>query len=442
MSNAETAIAQPPVPQAAPLPYPRQCDRILQSTDSLFVFATALGALALIVWASFTYLDTVTRGSGRVVPQQQNQTVQHFEGGIVADILVKEGDRVEKGAVLLRVQNSFSKSELLQTRIEITAREMKLVRLAAESAGKPLEFPPNLDSAAQSFANRERQIYESRRKTLEEQTGIIDEQYNQKQLELSELQARYANTRRERELVLQRVGSLRRLNGLGAVSTNELIDNERGLQQVEARMSDLTHEIPRTESAVSELSRRRSEAMLRFAADAEKERGDVQLQLAKLQESATALEDRSERADILAPVSGTVNKLMVSTIGGVVKSGEPLAIIVPIDSAIAVEARVSPQDRARVWPGQEAVIKISAYDFSTYGGLKGHVTEVSPDALQDERGTPYFRVRLEADGSSFGPDKPVVPGMTADVDILSGKRTIMESLLRPLHQLKENALRQ
>ena len=442
MSNAESAAAAPAIAKPAPLPYPRQCDRILQSTDSLFVFASALGVAALIVWASFTYLDTVTRGAGKVVPQQQNQTVQHFEGGIVADILVKEGDRVEKGAVILRVQNSFSKSELLQTRIEITAREMKLVRLAAESTGQPLLFPKNLGTAAQSFAERESTFYESRRKTLDEQIAILNDQYNQKQLELSELQARYANTKRERELVMQRVNSLRRLASLGAVSANELIDNERGLQQVEARMSDLTHEIPRTESAVSELSRRRSEAALRFAGDAEKERGDVQLQLAKLQESAAALTDRNERDDILAPVSGTVNKLMVSTIGGVVKSGEPLAIIVPTDSAIAVEAKVSPQDRARVWPGQDAVIKISAYDFSTYGGLKGRVTEVSPDALQDERGTPYFRVLLEADGSSFGHDKPVVPGMTADVDILSGKRTIMESLLRPLHQLKENALRQ
>jgi HlyD family type I secretion membrane fusion protein len=145
---------------------------------------------------------------------------------------------------------------------------------------------------------------------------------------------------------------------------------------------------------------------------------------------------------VIAPITGVVNKLFVSTLGGVVKSGEPLAIIVPIDTSIAIEAKLSPADRAEVWPGLPAIIKVSAYDFSTYGGLKGKVTEVSPDALQDERGQPYFRVRLEAQGDAFGPDKPVVPGMTADVDIVSGRRSIMATLLRPLRHLQENALRQ
>jgi HlyD family type I secretion membrane fusion protein len=241
--------------------------------------------------------------------------------------------------------------------------------------------------------------------------------------------------------VLQRVRSLRRLAEMGAVSANDLLDNERSLQQVEARMSDLTHEIPRTESALAELARKSAEAALRFASEADKEASDVALQQAKLKESALALQDRSVRSDVVAPISGIVNKLYVSTVGGVVKSGEPLAVIVPTDSAIAVEARLSPSDRAEVWPGLPAIVKISAYDFSVYGGLKGAVVEVSPDALQDERGQPYFRIRLEASAASFGPDRPVVPGMVADVDILSGRHTILETLLRPLRYVRDNALR-
>jgi HlyD family type I secretion membrane fusion protein len=145
---------------------------------------------------------------------------------------------------------------------------------------------------------------------------------------------------------------------------------------------------------------------------------------------------------VLAPIGGIVNKLFVSTVGGVVKSGEPLAVIVPIDSSIAVEAKLSPTDRAEVWPGLPAIVKISAYDYSVYGGLKGKVTDVSPDALQDERGQPYFRVRLEANTSDFGPDKPVVPGMLAEVDILTGRNSIMDTLLKPVRRLRDNALRQ
>jgi membrane fusion protein, adhesin transport system len=433
--------AKSPPPPSIPIPYPRQCDRIAGRAETAFVATTAVGVAALLAWASLTSLDKVTRGAGKVVPQSQNQTVQHFEGGIVTDILVREGERIERGAPLLRIENSFSRAELAQTRIEIVARDLRLARLSAEAAGQAFKAPPGLTGAPELFAQREAALYDSRRRTLDEQLAIIEEQRRQKGLELSELRSRWTNTTRERELVLQRVRSLRRLAEMGAVSANDLLDNERSLQQVEARMSDLTHEIPRTESALVELVRKSSEASLRFASEADKEASDVALQQAKLKESALALQDRNFRSDVVAPIEGVVNKLYVSTVGGVVKSGEPLAVIVPTDSAIAVEAKLSPSDRAEVWPGLPAIVKISAYDFSIYGGLKGTVVEVSPDALQDERGQPYFRIRLEASAASFGPDRPVVPGMVADVDILSGRHTIMETLLRPLRYLRDNALR-
>ncbi|GGH10766.1 HlyD family type I secretion periplasmic adaptor subunit [Alsobacter metallidurans] len=429
-------------PAAAPLPFPRQTDRIAKGSQTIFVGASAVGLASFIAWASLTSLEKVTRGSGRVIPQLQNQTVQHFEGGILTEILVREGETVEKGAPLLRIENSFSRAELQQAKLEIMAREVKLARLAAEANGQPFTPPTGLDGPARTFAEREQTVYDSRRLTLNEQMAIVDEQSRQKQLELSELRSRWTNTVRERDLVNQRVKSLRRLTELGAVSSNDLLEGERALQQIESRMSDLSHEIPRTESALVELTRRRSETALRFASDAEKERSEVALQQAKLQESALALQDRSQRSDVISPMSGVVNKLYVSTVGGVVKSGEPLAVLVPVDSAIAVEARLSPSDRAEVWPGLPAIVKISAYDYSVYGGLKGRITEVSPDALQDERGQSYFRVRLEAESGGFGPDRPVVPGMTADVDILSGKRTILSTLLRPVRNLRDNALRQ
>lgn len=443
-----TDTKRSPAPQntASPLgdlPYPRQCDRIATRSQRLFVSTAGASVAAFLIWAQVTELEKVTRGTGRVIPQLQNQVVQHFEGGIVREILVREGDRVEKGAVLLRVENSFQRAELLQAQLEIRAKTLRLRRLDAEIIGaSSFTVEPELMGELNRLYEREVGLFDTRKKTLSEQLLILEDQSKQKEIELSELKSRWKNTARERELIMQRVTSLRRLVQVGAVSSNELLENERTLQQIEGKISDLTHDIPKTEAAMSEIARRRTETVLRFRTEAEKERSDNELQIAKLKETVNAMKDRSERSDVVAPISGTVNKLNVTTVGGVVKSGEPLGTIVPIDTSIAVEARIQPKDRAEVWPGQTAVVKISAYDFSVYGGLKGKVVEVSPDALQDEKGQPYFRMRLEATGSNFGPDRPVVPGMVADVDILSGRRTIMETLIRPVKVLKENALRQ
>jgi membrane fusion protein, adhesin transport system len=291
------------------------------------------------------------------------------------------------------------------------------------------------------MVDSEKAQFDTRRKILGEQLAILDEQLKQKRLELAELKSRWINTQTERSLVLQQMTSLRKLAAIGAVSNNELLEHEKELQQIEGRLSDLSSNIPQTESAIAEMGRHQTETRLRYRTDAEKERSDTELEIAKLDESAAAMADRATRSEVEAPIAGTVNKLFASTVGGTVKSGEPLAQIVPSDASIEVEARLSPADRAEVWPGLPAVVKISAYDYSVYGGLKGEVMEISSDALQDERGQPYFRVKLQAHATDFGPDHPVVPGMVADVDILSGRQSVLEALLRPARILRDNALR-
>ena len=424
------------------VPYPRQSHRIMLGASRSFVLLTVIGAAALFTWAANTELDRVIRGFGRIVPQSHIQTVQHFEGGIVTDILVREGDAVTRGMPLLRIDNSFSRSELAQAEIDMKAKQARMIRLTAEvKDADTVVFPANLEEDIPKIVEREREFFNGKHNTLQAQIGIYQDQYKQKSIDLSEAKSRWANTFRERELVEQRVVNLRKLNAVGAISTNDLLDSERSLQQIEQRLSDLVHEIPRDEAIMSEISRRIEEARSRFRSDSDKERSETELQIAKLDETISALKDRSARSDVLAPMNGIVNKLHVSTVGGVVKSGEPLVEIVPGEVAVAIEARLQPNDRAEVWPGQKAVIKVSAYDFSIYGGLTGTVVDISADALQDEKGQPYFRVRLEAAGKDFGPGKPVTPGMLAEVDILTGRHTILESLLRPVKQLKSNALR-
>ena len=398
------------------LPYPRHSTRIAGRATFGFVIVLAVSVVVLVGWAATTEIDRVTRGQGRIVPQLQNQIVQHFEGGILTEILVREGDKVARGEPLLRIDNSFSRSELAQAELEIKARRAKMIRLTAEVGGAEMvEFPTDLETEIPKIVDREREVFTGRRQTLTEQIGILEDQFKQKSLDLAEAKSRWANTITERDLVNRRVTNLRRLAAAGAFSANDLIDNERSLQQIEQKLSDLVHEIPRDEAAMSEINRRMGEARSRFRSDADKERSETELQIAKLEETISALKDRSLRSEVVAPIDGVVNKLHVTTVGGVVKSGEPLVEIVPADAAVAVEARIAPSDRGDIWPGQKAVVKVSAYDYSVYGGLAGKVVDISADALQDERGTPYFRVRLEAEAKDFGPGKPISPGMLAAI---------------------------
>ena len=421
----------------------RRCDGIARRVHGTFLYTMSGGVLLFGLWAGLTEVDQVTRGAGKVVPQSNNQIIQHLEGGIVSDIFVRNGDHVEKGEPLLRIENSFSEAELSRVHLEMKAARAKIARMQALTAkAEAPEFDDDLQRDVPEIVKREQVMFANRREQMRAQLTIYDDQIRQKELELSELKSRWASTSRERTLEVERVQNLRRLQDKGAVSRNDLLEAERGLQQIEARMSDLTHDIPRTESALKEAKGRRREAELNLIAEVEKERGETELQLAKLREIGGAMQDRNMRSDVVAPISGIVNRVFVTTIGGVVKSGDELVQLVPDGGSIAVEARLSPSDRAEVWPGLPAVVKISAYDYSIYGGLKGKIIEISPDALQDEKGNSYFRVRLEADAGSFGDDRPVVPGMLADVDILTGRRSILSYLLKPLRTLRENALRQ
>ena len=440
LNNLKDVMAPPQRRAGA---FHRRCDAIAGRVHGTFLYTVSAGVVLFGLWAGFTEVDQVTRGTGKVVPQSNNQIVQHFEGGIVTDIFVRNGDRVEKGEPLLRIENSFSEAELSRVRLELKAARVKMARLEAEATNAPQpDFPADLERDIPEIVARELALFKNRRSQFHEQLAIHGDQARQKELELSELKSRWASTSRERTLEIERVQNLRNLEQKGAVSRNDLLAAERGLQQLEARLSDLTHDIPRTEAALSEAQRRRREAELKIAAEIDREGGEVELQVAKLRELSDAMQDRNTRSDVVAPISGIINRVFVTTIGGVVQSGDQLVQLVPVDGSIAVEARLSPSDRAEVWPGLPAVVKISAYDYSIYGALKGKILEISPDALQDEQGRSYFRVRLEADAGAFGADKPVVPGMPAEVDILTGRRSILANLLQPLRTLKDNALRQ
>ena len=421
----------------------RECDAIGSTGQRTFLYIVAVSMLVFIVWANLVHLDKVTRGEGRVVPTTANQIVQHLEGGIVAQIFTRQGAKVTKGDILLRIKNSFSHAENSRVGLELLAKKLTLKRLDAEAGGvNELRFPDDLKQVYGALIKSEKRLFMRRLDRLTEQLAIFNDQFDEKRLELEELKARLENKVRERELVRKQVASLIRLVKIGAASSNKLLDKQTSLQRIKTSISDLKHQIPRMRATLSQARRKKTETKMRFQSEAEKERNEVQLKIAKLGATLAAMKDRNQRFDVRAPISGIVNRLSVTTIGGVIKPGQELAEIVPADKAISIEARLSPKDRAEVWPGLPAVIKISAYDYSIHGGLSGKVTEISPDALSDEQGNLYFRVRLEASASDFGIQKPVTPGMLAEVDILTGDHTVMSYLLKPINRISERALRQ
>lgn len=423
--------------------FPRRIDRIATEAQGRFVVIVGVCTVLALTWSAIVQIDKVTRGSGRIVTQQTKQEVQHLEGGIIAEILVREGEKVVTGQPLMRVENSFFKSELAQAAIEQAAKRVRLARLQAETTGaKDVAFSRDLMGASREAIEGELTLFRRRQTNLGEQLSILVQQQRQKEIELSELRSRLPSVTREKQISEERYASLQKLTASGAASNNERLETERVMYQTIARLSDLAHEIPRAEAALAEIGQRKAEVTSRFQADAEKDRTQTTTELEKLNKSIEALQDRMHRSDVDAPVSGVINKLNVTTIGGVVKPGESLAEIVPADGLIGIEMRLSPADRADVWLGQRAIVKISAYEFSVYGGLSARVSDISPDAHRDDRGTPYFRVRLEADAHALGPDHPVLPGMLADVDVIGNRQSVLGTILKPLRRIKDNALRQ
>ncbi|MFK7902814.1 MAG: HlyD family type I secretion periplasmic adaptor subunit [Nitratireductor sp.] len=425
------------------LQFPTKADKLSRRAHSIFVYTISIGLLASIFWSTQTELDVVTRGSGKVVPSLQNQFVQHFEGGIVSDIIAYEGKSVEVGDVLMRIENPFSQAEFTKASNQLWSKKAELVRLEAESANiETIVFPSEIQKAIPAIVENEALLFKRRRESHLEQVLILKDQHIRKKLEKEEKRSRLKNMQQEYALVNQRVESLKTLHKSGAASKNELLRNQTTLQQIQTKISDLQHQIPQAEAQLSENLRRQNEADLRFRSDAETDIVTTKRAIEQLSETVTAMRDRKVRTEVKAPISGKVHRLFQTTIGGVVRSGQNLMQLVPSDAPIAIEVRLSPKDRAKVWVDLPAIAKLSAYDYSSFGGIQARVTDISTDTLQDEKGEPYFRVKLEAKIDEAKKDMAIIAGMAAEVDILTGKRTIMNYLLKPVQDIKSKALRE
>jgi len=397
---------------------------------------------ALILWAAFAEIDEVTRGEGKVIPSRHLQVVQSMDGGIVSDILVREGQTVNTGQVLLRIDPTRFLSSLRENRAEYLALQAKAERLKALSEGRPFVPSAELLTEIPEIVERERTLYFSSRENLVSNISIARQQREQRQQELNESYSRRDQVTRSLELASRELAVSRPLAATGAVSEMDLLRLEREVVRLRGERGQVAAQIDRLHAAIREANEKIQEVGLRVNNQTRAELSDVMGKLGSLSAGSSALADRVKHAEVKSPVRGTVKRLLVNTVGGVVQPGRELVEVVPLDDALMLEAQIKPKDIAFLRPGQEAQVKFTAYDFSIYGGLKAVVEHIGADTVMDERGNVFYVVRVRTAQSNFGKGLPIIPGMVAQVDILTGKKTILRYLLKPVLRAKSNAMKE
>jgi len=406
------------------------------------VRAAVVVVVLLIVWASLARVDEVTKGDGKVIPSRQLQLVQSFDGGVVSEILVKEGQVVEKDQLLLKIDETRATSGVRESAAQGFALRARQARLRALAEGSAFQPPAATGDDEKRIVEEERRLYETRLSELNMMVAINHQQLQQRQQELSEMRSRKTSADRSLELSQQELSKTRPLLATGAVSEVDILRLEREVSKARGDSEQSSAQIARVQASIGEAQRKMQETELNFRNEARKEMAETLGKLNALNEGAVALTDKVDKSQIKSPVRGRVQRLLANTVGGVVQPGKDIVEIVPLDDALVLEAKVMPKDIAFIHPGQAATVKFSAYDFSIYGGLGAEVENISPDTVVDERGNAFYLVRVRTHQSNFSEKMPIIPGMTAEVDILTGNKTVMSYLLKPVLKGKAYALRE
>lgn len=415
-------------------------------TYILLVRVTAVLILSAIIWASLAVLDEVTRGEGRVIPSRQVQVIQPLEGGLVENIHVTEGAIVQKGDVLMRIDDTTFAAQLGEIRERRLALASRVARLAAEAIGQgQIDFPPLLLKEAARAAEAERLVFEARQRKLSQDIEVIVQQVGQRRAELGELQAQERRLAQAVDLLAKETTITRRLFQQRVVPEIEMLRLDRQAAEMLGQLDVVKASLAKAEVAILEAEARRDSVTSTFRATSEEELAKAQADLAVVEETIRAAQDRVRRTDLRAPVHGIVNKISVTTIGAVVQPGQAIMDIVPLEDNLLVEANIRPADIAFIRPGQDAVVKISAYDPTVYGSLHGKVERISANTISNEQKEVFYRVVVRTERSHLGADAaqlPIIPGMVGSVEILTGRKSVLDYMLRPIRKVFDEALRE
>ena len=410
----------------------------------LLLVAIASFFLIFVIWANLATLDEVTRGEGKVIPSSEVQSVQTLEAGLVEEFLVKEGDSVKAGQILIRLSDVDASSDLGANRSRFLGLQAAVLRLQAEAEGRTtLEFPPELSKDAPSSVLEEMNAFRANQNQQLGQLNVLEQQLMQREQEVRELEMRVSDLRGVIALQREQKNVVEPLVARGSAPKLELIQLDQNIKEKTLELNSAMGNLPRARSAAQEVRARISDLKTSAKAQAQADLSVKLLEMNEIKERLSALTDRKTRTELKSPVNGTIQQITVKTVGGVVKPGEDIIKIVPVDDQLIVEAQIKPSDRAFIYPGQKAVVKITSYDFSIYGGLAAEVLDISADTIKNEKGESFYRVRLrtfEKELKRRGQILPIIPGMVASVDILTGKKTVMQYILKPLIKTIDNAM--
>ena len=411
---------------------------------SAIIWLTLVLMGLLLYWASISEVEEVTRGNGKVIPSSQIQVIQNLEGGILAETYVHEGDIVQKGQLLMRLDSKRFSAPYEEYRSRYLALLAQAARLRAEISGSEIVVPQEVIDEHAEIAKREKQLYESRKIEFQTRIAIRREQEKQRQQELVELQERLTELSRTYQFLKREVELNKPLVANGAVSEVEYLRLQRDESSLRGQIATTKAAIPRAQSALKEAKQEIERTRLEFANEIQQEYNDVQTQLEALTAASSALIDRLDRTSVRSPVYGTVKKIVVNTVGGVIQPGMNLMEIVPLEDTLLIEARIKPSDIAFLTPKQRAMVKFTAYDFTIYGGLEAELEYIGADSTVDEQGNSYYLVRVRTK-KNYLEDKngklPIIPGMVTIVDIVTGKKSILSYLLKPILRAQQMALR-
>ncbi|MEN2506996.1 HlyD family type I secretion periplasmic adaptor subunit [Stutzerimonas stutzeri] len=431
---------------AEPLPEVRKA---LVEDAPRIVRLTIWGLLAFLLfalaWAHFAIVDEVTRGDGKAIPSSRLQKIQNLEGGIVAELYAHEGQIVDVGDPLLQLDDTRFASNVGETTADANALALRVERLTAEVEGREPSFPADIAAQAPALASNEMALFNSRQQQLRDELGGLEEQLVQRRQELREMGSKQGQFRSSLALLRKEIEMSEPLVASGAISPVEVLRLKRAEVESRGQLDATTLAMPRAEAAIKEIDSKIGEARGRYRSEALTQLNEARTDLTKLQSTGKALEDRVRRTLVTSPVRGVVKQLMVNTVGGVIQPGSDIMEIVPLDDTLLIEAKIRPQDIAFLHPGQEAVVKFTAYDYTIYGGLKARLEYIGADSVTDDEGNSFFLIHLRTDKSHLGTDdKPllIIPGMVATVDIITGHKSVLSYLLKPIIRARAEALRE
>ncbi|MEJ5992496.1 HlyD family type I secretion periplasmic adaptor subunit [Ramlibacter sp. PS3R-8] len=400
-----------------------------------FWLTLALG----LAWASFTKVDEITRGEGRVIPSKQLQVLQSLDGGVVSEILVKEGQVVEAGQVLVNIDTTRFDSSVAENRSQYLSLLTRVARLKALADDTAFVAPPEAVAQTPKTADAELQAYQAARSALAAQLSVAEQQLAQRRQEIAEAQAKREQAAKAYQLTAQELAYTKPLIASGAVSEVDVLRLEREASRFLGERDIAAAQISKAQSAMSESTRKIQEITLQFRSEARKELSE---NLARLNASAAGsagLADKVDKSVIRSPLRGTVKKLYVATVGGVVQPGKDIVEVVPLEETLLLDARVLAKDIAFLRPGAKAIVKFTAYDYTIYGGLEGRVEMIGADSVTDDKGNTFYMVRVRTGKSQLAQGLPIIPGMVAEVNILTGQKSVLAYLLKPVIRARQSA---